>query len=90
MAGTQNLSDKALAVFAFAAYHQLESGQAVTKVVREDGKGHKADEDAVSELQRRELVDVEGSDIRFSESGLQVLSRAIGGLKNAARNGEGA
>lgn len=80
-----SLSDKALAVFAFAAYHQLSSGQPVTKVVREDGRGHKADEDAVSELQARDLVVVEGHDIRFSDEGLRLLSAAIEGLGQAVR-----
>jgi hypothetical protein len=51
-----DLSDKGLAIFAFAAYHQLESGQPVTKVIREDGKGHKADEEGVSELERLGLA----------------------------------
>lgn len=90
MQETQDFSDKALAVFAFAAYHQLESGQAVTKVIRKDGKGHKADKEVVSELRNRQLVSVEGNDIRFSEDGLQVLSRAINGLKSAARTGQDA
>lgn len=85
MADTQNLSDKAVAVFAFAAYHQLTSGQAVKSVIREDGKGHKADDEAVEELTARKLVEPGGAEISFTESGLHVLATAIDGLKNAAR-----
>lgn len=85
MASTGDLSDKAIAVLAFAAYHQLESGQPVKSVVRSDGKGHKADEEAVSELQARGLATVEGNDIAFTVEGLAVLGKAVDGLKAAAR-----
>ena len=78
------LSDKAVAVFAFAAYHQLESGQPVKKVIREDGNGHKADEEAVGELERLNLAKAEGNDITFSESGLATLAKAIEGLRSAS------
>jgi hypothetical protein len=37
------LSDKALSIFAFAAYHRLVSGEKVTSVIRRDGAGHEAD-----------------------------------------------
>jgi chromosome segregation and condensation protein ScpB len=86
MAETADLSDKAVAVFAFAAYHQLTSGQPVKSVIREDGKGHKADDEAVQELTAKDLVEVSGNDICFSEAGLHVLSTAIEGLKSAARS----
>ena len=89
MADTTGLSDKAVAVFAFAAYHQLESGQAVKKVVREDGRGHKADEDAVAELEGRRLIEISGNDLCFSEEGLAILSTAIDGLKSAANGAAG-
>ena len=81
------LSDKGLAVFAFAAYHQLESGQLVTKVVREDGKGHRADEDAVAELEHLELAKPDGNDIVFTEAGLATLAKAVDGLRSAASPG---
>lgn len=80
---TTGLSDAAIAVFAFAAYHQLESGQPVKSVVRTDGKGHKADEGAVSELEGRKLVALEGNDIAFTQSGLAILADVVDGLKNA-------
>lgn len=85
MPETTELSEKAVAVFAFAAYHQLESGQPVKSVVLSDGKGHKADAGAVSELQARGLVDVEGNDITFTQGGLAILARAVQGLGDAAR-----
>ena len=84
MMGSSLLSDKALAVFAFAAYHQLESGQAVTKVIREDGRGHKADEEAVGELQDRELVALQENDICFTEGGLRFLSSTIESMRSAS------
>lgn len=87
-ASTSDLSDKALAVFAFAAYHQLESGQPVTKVIRQDGKGHKADDEAVSELESGGFAKSEGNDISFSEAGLKVLAASIDGLKASARRAD--
>lgn len=87
MADGSGLSDGALAVFAFAAYHQLESGQVVTKVIRQDGKGHQANEAAVAELTERKLVTVEGNDIVFTESGLALFGKAVDGLVSATRDG---
>ena len=84
---TQGLSDGAVAVLAFAAYHQLGSGQPVKSVIREDGKGHKADDAAVSELESRSLLEVRGNDLCFTPQGLEVLSAAIEGLKAATRGG---
>lgn len=85
MPSTSELSDRAIAIFAFAAYHQLESGQPVKSVVRTDGKGHKADEEAVSELESLGLVSTTANDIAFSDDGLQVLGRTVDALKVAAR-----
>ena len=39
---TNQISDKGLAVFAFAAYHQLQGGYTVREVVASDGAGHGA------------------------------------------------
>ncbi len=78
------LSDKAISVFAFAAYHQLESGLPVTKVIRSDGAGHRADEDAVRELVEREFVTENGNDLVFSHKALGMLGRIIDGLRSAA------
>jgi chromosome segregation and condensation protein ScpB len=78
------LSDKALAVFAFAAYHQLGTGQPVTSVIRSDRAGHKAEEEAVSELVARKLIAADGNDLVFSKEGLNTLARIIEGLRTAA------
>jgi chromosome segregation and condensation protein ScpB len=81
MSPEPSLSDKALAVFAFAAYHQLESGLPVTKVIRCDGAGHRADEDAIAELVERELIAADRNDLAFSQQGLTKLGRIIEGLR---------
>ncbi|MGP9819062.1 hypothetical protein ACTZWW_03515 [Salinarimonas sp. NSM] len=78
------LSDKALAVFAFAAYHQLESGEPVTGVVRRDGAGHEADEEAIAELREAGLVKVEERRVLFSDQGEAVLGALIGALRTVA------
>jgi hypothetical protein len=83
MASMQGLSDKALAVFAFAAFHQLESGQKVSSVVQRDGAGHKADDEAVNELAQRGLAKADGSAIHFTPEGEQALDRVISGLRQA-------
>lgn len=84
MPAEASLSDKALAVFAFAAYHQLESGQPVTSVIRSDRAGHKADDEAVSGLVERKLIAADGNDLVFSPEGLNTLSRIIEGLRTTA------
>jgi len=77
-----DLSDKALAVFAFALYHQLSSGEPVTGVVVRDASGHQADPDAVSELADSGLARVEGDRVVFTEDGLSVLAQALSGLRS--------
>jgi chromosome segregation and condensation protein ScpB len=71
------LTDEALAVFAFAAYHQLESGEPVTRVVINDGAGHRADGKAVAELTERGLAEVENDRIAFTDSGEALLARIV-------------
>jgi hypothetical protein len=83
MAPVQGLSDKALAVFAFAAYHQLASGQTVSSVVRRDGSGHQADAAAIAELEARGLARSDEAAITFTPAGEAVLSEAIQGLRAA-------
>lgn len=63
MADLSGLSDGALAVFAFAAYHELSSGQRVLSVVREDGAGHRANAAAVDELDERGLIRAERDEL---------------------------
>jgi hypothetical protein len=81
MARVQGLSDKAVAVFAFAAYHQLESGQTVSSVVRQDGSGHHAGEDAVTELAHRGLIRVEGRHLHLTADGEGALQKAVAALR---------
>lgn len=83
MAELSGLSDDALAVFAFAAYHQLSSGQPVKSVVQRDGAGHKASDAAVSELKERGLIAADGEEIRFTDSGEQALQAFISSLREA-------
>ncbi len=86
MAVLSGLSDEALAVFAFAAYHQLSSGQIVRSVVQKDGAGHKASDKAVDELRGRGLIEADGAGIRFTPEGEEALQ----GVISAIRNGRGA
>ena len=78
------LSDKALSVFAFAAYHQLGSGQKVSRVIRSDGAGHEADPEAVRELETAGLVTVEGNDLVLAPDALARLEKGIAGLRSGA------
>ncbi|WP_230531610.1 hypothetical protein [Microvirga roseola] len=78
-----DLSDEALAVFAFAAYHQLTSGQAVRSVVQRDGVGHKASDKAVAELRERGLIQADGQEIVFTNKGEEALQAVIDGIRNA-------
>ena len=81
MADLSGLSDEALAVFAFAAYHQLSSGQPVRSVVQKDGAGHKASDKAVEELRGRGLVEADGSEIRFTPQGEEALQGVISSIQ---------
>jgi chromosome segregation and condensation protein ScpB len=83
MADLSGLSDEALAVFAFAAYHQLSSGQMVKSVVQRDGVGHKASDEAVSELKGRGLIEADGDEIRFTGEGERALQAFVSGLRGA-------
>ena len=77
MTTPNELSDKALAVFAFAIYHQLESGDAVSGVASRDAAGHQADPQALTELADRELANVEGGKIIFTTEGQLMLGQLI-------------
>ena len=81
MADLSGLSDEALAVFAFAAYHQLSSGQMVRSVVQKDGAGHKASDAAVEELTGRGLIEADGAEIRFTPQGEEALQGVISGIR---------
>lgn len=75
------LSDKAIAVFAFAAYHQLSSGEAVVDVVLQDGAGHAADPAAIGELENNGLVRKDGERATFTDSGRAKLAAVIPALQ---------
>ncbi len=82
MTDMSGLSDEAMAVFAFAAYHQLSSGQPVRSVVQRDGAGHKASDKAVGELQEKGLIEADGNEIRFTPQGEEALQAMISNLRN--------
>ena len=79
-----SLSDKALAVFAFALYHQLSSGEPVSGVIARDAAGHQADPQAVSELESADLARPEADRIVFTEAGLALLGRLAEAMRGGA------
>ena len=76
-------SDEALAIFAFAAYHQLASGEPVVDVVLEDGAGHAADPKAVSELQTGGFIETAGGRAAFTETGRSKIAAVVAALRSA-------
>ena len=85
MAGsTTGLSDKALSVFVFAAYHELVSGQKVTSVVRRDYAGHAADPDGVAELERCGHVTANGDFLHFSAEAERFLDMLLATIRRQA------
>jgi len=83
MATPNDLSEKALAVFAFAAYHQLASGDVVTSVVSTDASGHKADPDAVAELLNAELATQSDERLHFTSAGQLMLSQILDRIRGS-------
>ena len=77
------LSDKALSIFAFAAYHQLGSGQRVASVIRQDGAGHQADPEGVAELEGKGLARADERGVHFTEEGERMLERIAGAIRAA-------
>lgn len=75
------LSDKARSILTFAAYHQLASGEIVRDVVLEDGNGHRADPDGVTEMQDAGLLTVEGARGRLTDEGEAMLERTVESLR---------
>lgn len=82
--GTQGLSDKALSIFAFAAYHRLLSGERVASVIRKDGAGHEADPDGVAELEGRGLVTASETSIDFTEEAQRFTETLVEAMRRAA------
>jgi hypothetical protein len=89
MDGRLKLSDEALAVFAFAIYHQLESGERVTHVVRHDQAGHGADAKAEAELEAAGLIRVDGERIAFTPDGEELLAQLISAMRQKAGSASG-
>ena len=77
------LSDKGLAVFAFAAYHQLTSGTTVTDVVLHDGAGHAADPEAIRELEAAGLAKVESERATFTDKGQITFGKILDAIRSA-------
>lgn len=82
MAST-GLSDRALAVFAFAAYHQMSSGVAVTDVILKDGAGHEAPPEAIGELEAAGLAHKDGDRAAFTDAGKAKLEAVLAALRAA-------
>lgn len=78
---TEKLSDKALAVFAFAIFHELESGKPVSHVTLSDGAGHRADPEAVSELEQRGLATKDGNRLAFTPAAEQLKADLIRSMR---------
>ncbi|WP_404286161.1 hypothetical protein ACD578_14905 [Microvirga sp. RSM25] len=85
MADLSGLSDGALAVFAFAAYHELSSGQRVRSVVQKDSVGHRASDAAVDELDGRGLIKADGHEIVFTPAGEEVLQGIVSTIRDLRR-----
>lgn len=81
---SQTLSDHALSILTFAAYHSLVSGETVTRVVLDDGKGHKADSAGVEEMEKAGLLEEEGERGTLTEAGTQRLASVIEAIRQAA------
>jgi hypothetical protein len=80
----QKLSDKALSILTFVAYHALASGEKVRDVVLDDGKGHKADAGGVEEMTAAGFIEVEGARGRLTEAGERKLAAVLDSLRGAA------
>ena len=81
---SKTLSDEAIAVFAFAAYHQLSSGEAWwSNVVTKDGAGHSADPGAIAELEAADLVVTDGDRASFTDGGKTRLAAVIEAIRGA-------
>lgn len=76
-----DLSDKALAIFAFAIYHQLSSGDIVAAVVSADAAGHRADPEAIAELERNGLAAADGDKLIFTDAGALMLTQLVDRLR---------
>lgn len=83
MTTPNDLSDKALAVFAFAAFHQLESGDVVTSIVAQDGAGHRAEPAAIAELVEAGLASQQGNRLHLTDAGQLMLSQILDRIRGS-------
>ena len=83
MTTPNDLSDKALAVFAFAAFHQLESGDVVTSIVATDGAGHRADPAAIAELVEVGLASERDDRLHLTDAGQLMLSQILDRIRGS-------
>jgi len=79
------LSDKALSILAFAAYHSLVSGETVTRVVLDDGKGHKADSEGVREMEAAGFIEPDGDRGTLTDKGTAALGEVVEAIRGALR-----
>ncbi len=73
----RKFGDKALSILTFAAYHSLTSGNPVREVVLEDGSGHRADPEGVSELEQAGFLEPQGQRGRLTDAGEAALARLL-------------
>jgi hypothetical protein len=83
MTTPNDLSNKALAVFAFAIYHQLNSGDAVSGIVARDSAGHDADKAALDELARLDLAHIGKGKIIFTAAGALMMQQLIDRMRGS-------
>jgi hypothetical protein len=83
-ASTQGLSDKALSISAFAAYHRLLSGERVSSVIRKDGHGHEADPAGVAELETRGLATASETEISFGTEAEDFVDTVVDAIRGAS------
>ncbi|WEK04709.1 MAG: hypothetical protein P0Y65_00160 [Candidatus Devosia phytovorans] len=83
MTTPNDLSDKALAVFAFAAFHQLESGDVVTSIVAKDGVAHRADPAAIAKLVEAGLVSEQGDRLHLTDAGQLMLNQILDRIRGS-------
>jgi hypothetical protein len=81
---TNQISDKGIAVFAFAAYHQLEGGHPVREVIVSDRTGHSANPEAIRELEELGLLTRDGNRVSFTDQGEAMLDNVIKSMQQAA------
>ena len=81
---SRRLSDKALAVFAFAIFHELESGKPVSHVILSDEAGHRADPEAVKELEQLGLAVSDGNRLALTPPAEDLKASLIEAMRRQA------